>query len=532
MIKGMENRFNFRVERFGSLASSSTYIKEEFKKESIKSDCLCVIADQQTQGRGQGNHSWFSPKGNLYISFGIKTNLAISVNFSYLPLTVGKIVHSFLEQKFSINCYLKWPNDIYFGCRKLCGILCESMFQGDSIGVVIGIGINLKKIDYLHSDYSFKVDPISLEEVTDRSIDIGVFTKDFINYFQDSLCFEDLFSKDNKENTSNIDLLSQQKIFQELNKKAYLYPASYPYYDIETKKVLYDVPFDPDSYKTGLVPLYCQKVPFLGADIGNSRVKLFVILDNGEVKFYHSFDLTQKEDQDFFGIYTSKILDFLKSYYQNLGISTNIFPCHSIDVSSKNKELFLKYIPSSFKDIPVIKRGVKLSFSYKELGIDRACLLEGARSIYSKDRLILCSFGTATTIDILEQGVHKGGWILPGISSYFKSISTCSNLEDLTDEYKRFLDDLSNDTSYDSSKDISLLLGSSTKGCILNGFSVILISLFEIITRSYKNDTQVILTGGDASVIVSILKKYNFSYTFHEDSTLTAIGIKTMVKGG
>ncbi len=116
MDKGVENRFNFRVERFESLTSTSTYIKEAFKKESIKSDCLCVVADTQTQGRGQRNHSWFSPKGNLYISFGIKTNLPLSTNFSYLPLTVGKIVHSFLEKNFSIHCCLKWPNDVNFGC--------------------------------------------------------------------------------------------------------------------------------------------------------------------------------------------------------------------------------------------------------------------------------------------------------------------------------------------------------------------------------------------------------------------------------
>ena len=530
------SRFNFRVKRFKSLASTSSYIKEEFKNESICSDYLCVVAARQTQGRGQNNHSWFSPEGNLYISFGIKTNLTPGTNFSYLPLTVGKIVHGFLKKNFSINCYLKWPNDIYFGCRKLCGILCESMFQGNTIGIVIGIGINVKKIDYLASGYSFKVNPISLEESCRYPIDLGIFTNNFIKYFEDNLYYEDLFSTsdsaDSKENGSSVESFCQEKLFEKLVQQKYLYPSFYPHYDLESKQVLFDSPFDPDSYKTGLIPLYSTEIPFLGADIGNSRVKLFVIMDNNEIKFYESFDLTQKNQLDSFGLYTNKITDFLHSWYQKLGISTNSFPCHTISVSSSNKELFLKYIPDSFKDIPVIKRGVRLNFAYQNLGIDRACILEGARTIYPDKKLIVCSFGTATTIDVLEKNTHTGGWILPGSGLYFKSISNCSNLEDLTTKYKKHVKDLSSKTSTDFSKNILSLLGNSTNECILNGFSFILICIFQKIVETSSDDTCLILTGGEAPLMESVLKKYGFSHPFKEDSSLCAIGIKTMVKGG
>lgn len=528
----LDNRFNFRVQRFKSLASTSSYIKEEFKKESISSDCLCVVAASQTQGRGQNNHSWFSPEGNLYISFGIKTNRALSKNFSSLPLTVGKIVHSFLKKNFSINCYLKWPNDIYFGCRKLCGILCESMFQGNSIGIVIGIGINVKKIDYLSSGYSFKVSPVSLEEAYEHPIDLGIFTNDFIKYFEDNLCCKDLFSTDSKENLSSKESLSQEKLFEKLTKENYLYPSFYPHYDLEAKQVLFDLPFDPDSYKTGIVPLYCTKIPFLGADIGNSRIKLFVIMDNNEIKFYESFDLTQKNQLDSFGLYTKKILDFLNSSYQKLGISTNYFPCHSISVSSSNKKLFLKYKPDTFKDIPVIKKEVRLSFCYQNLGIDRACILEGSRAIYPDKKLIVCSFGTATTIDILDQNTHKGGWILPGSCLYFKSLSNCSNLEDLSSQYKEDIKTLPSDIRKDSLKDIVSLLGHSTNECILKGFSLSLSCIFQKITKDFLDDSCLIFTGGEAVLTGSILKKYGFLHPFKEDPSLCAIGIKTMVKGG
>ena len=533
---GSDQNFKFLVERFDSLSSTSAYIKEEFKKQTPSSEYLCVLARTQTQGRGQAGHSWYSPSGNLYVSFGIKTNFPLCSNFSYLPLRVGRIVHDFLEEKFGINCYIKWPNDIYFACRKLCGILCESSVQGDHTGVIIGIGINIKNIDYSSSDTSFKVPPISLEEITGTDLDLDQISNEFIDYFSSGIKFSDLFESETsnsvKKEENDLSSLSLDQIPKRFGMEDHLYPASYPHYNTDSQEVLYDQAFDPDSYKTGIIPLYSKPVPFLGADIGNSRVKLFVIEDNNKVLFYDSFNLTQNEDIKNFGAFTNKIHTYLNSRYQNLGIHTNKFAAHSISVSDKNKELYLKNLASSFRDVPVKKRSVRVRYLYQNLGIDRACFMEGARSSYKESRLILISFGTATTIDVLDKGHHLGGWILPGIDSYFKSMSSCSNLEDLTSEYMDYIDKLAPQKHSDFSKEICLFLGNSTKACMIQGFSLSVLSLIKTISAMYTDEASIILSGGRASVIGTVLKKYGFTNLFKEDRSLTAIGIQTMVKGG
>lgn len=38
---------------------------------------------------------------------------------------------------------IKWPNDLQFGGKKLCGILTESVTAGGSFKLIIGIGVNL-----------------------------------------------------------------------------------------------------------------------------------------------------------------------------------------------------------------------------------------------------------------------------------------------------------------------------------------------------------------------------------------------------
>lgn len=51
-----------------------------------------------------------------------------------------------LQERASISAELRWPNDLYFGGRKLGGILCESSFVGQRCEfAVVGIGVNVNQ---------------------------------------------------------------------------------------------------------------------------------------------------------------------------------------------------------------------------------------------------------------------------------------------------------------------------------------------------------------------------------------------------
>lgn len=123
--------------------STNRWLKSEGRNKEGE---LVVVADFQTAGRGQGSNSWESERGqNLTFSIGftperIKADqqfvlsMAISVA---LTKTLSALPHP---------VSIKWPNDIYVGDRKICGILIENVLNGNSIRqCIIGIGLNINQ---------------------------------------------------------------------------------------------------------------------------------------------------------------------------------------------------------------------------------------------------------------------------------------------------------------------------------------------------------------------------------------------------
>lgn len=73
-----------------------------------------------------------------------------------------------------------------------------------------------------------------------------------------------------------------------------------------------------------------------------------------------------------------------------------------------------------------VSKFISIDTIYQGLGIDRA-----AACVTIKNGVII-DCGSAITIDIMQEGIHLGGYILPGISSYknmFHSISKSLQVE-------------------------------------------------------------------------------------------------------
>ena len=67
---------------------------------------------------------------------------------------------------------IKWPNDIYVGKRKICGMLVENGLDGANIAwSVIGIGINLNQTAFPAG----VLNPTSLKRLTGKSYDPAAF---------------------------------------------------------------------------------------------------------------------------------------------------------------------------------------------------------------------------------------------------------------------------------------------------------------------------------------------------------------------
>lgn len=149
-------------------------------------------------------------------------------------------------------------------------------------------------------------------------------------------------------------------------------------------------------------------------DIGNTRLKYITLSKNTDITEYRN----NEWNNDIHSILATEISEsWLASSWSNAS---------KIIIASVNKNSQIGMI-SSWADafdisIEVIKssdcaHGVISGYRfYQQLGVDRWLALIGAHHRYPKQSLVIIDSGTATTVDILVgEGVHQGGWILPGI---------------------------------------------------------------------------------------------------------------------
>ena len=130
-----------------------------------------VSADEQTAGKGMGSNSWESEVGkNLTFS------LAADMSFlpaerqfllsEAVPLGIVEVLDKLLPvEKLSI----KWPNDIYYGNRKLAGSLINSTIKANMMGIsIIGIGLNVNQMQF----QDWPTHPISLKLITGKDFEL------------------------------------------------------------------------------------------------------------------------------------------------------------------------------------------------------------------------------------------------------------------------------------------------------------------------------------------------------------------------
>jgi len=114
---------------------------------------VAVHADYQTAGRGQRGNKWQSAAGlNLLGSIRHHpTFLRPEQQFVLSQLIALAIVEelSSLLPSAADDLRIKWPNDIYWRDRKLCGILIEYQLSATAIEqAIIGFGVNVNQTDF------------------------------------------------------------------------------------------------------------------------------------------------------------------------------------------------------------------------------------------------------------------------------------------------------------------------------------------------------------------------------------------------
>ena len=107
-----------------------------------------LIAEEQTVGRGTHGRSFQSPRGDgLYLSVLLRPSAVLRDLFT-LTGWVAVAARDGVAQASDAPVEIKWLNDLYLHGRKLCGILTELAFLGESAEpdyVVGGMGVNMNQ---------------------------------------------------------------------------------------------------------------------------------------------------------------------------------------------------------------------------------------------------------------------------------------------------------------------------------------------------------------------------------------------------
>ncbi|PWY54218.1 biotin--[acetyl-CoA-carboxylase] ligase [Legionella qingyii] len=131
----------FKVHVVTSIDSTNRYLKDLPPSNNV--DICC--AEIQTQGRGRFGRHWHSPFGeNIYCSSRWNLNYDLT-KLSGLSLVASLAILATLnELDVSYNIKIKWPNDILWTHKKLCGSLIEILAESNgNIQVIIGVGLNV-----------------------------------------------------------------------------------------------------------------------------------------------------------------------------------------------------------------------------------------------------------------------------------------------------------------------------------------------------------------------------------------------------
>ncbi len=507
------------LQSFDLIESTSTYCQKLLKD---KSPPFAVFAHKQSGGRGRRGKDWQSPEGGVYLSLVLPSPEISLINKSLLSLRAALCFCWWLEETFCFRATLKWPNDILFSGAKLAGILCESQIQGDHWGpVVIGIGLNVNKTPKINDDYRV----ISLKEIMAEHYSPLQLAEDlcqkWLEYWQksneDDVILDGIKRYEIAAGQAWIDAERREQIYlnQGIGEDGQFYLN-----ELDDPTVRISLVSASHHYYWAYQTRSCR-LPLIVADVGNTASKLAVYRN-----------VTDKTPSEYFVLAHGQALDALHLHKLNewKDKSNKPFPVYALSV---NKGALVKLSNSlsfaGFKVIEVKKSPVRVHgehYMLSQLGGDRLAVMEAWLSSLSEDQrradvagLLVCA-GTATTIDwVSGKGLHRGGFIVPGVQLALHSLSLEAdllprvNINDVAPTLKDFF------------------WGNDTVSAMTCGYLQMTISFIQEAMRRAKKDEgpdhqlDLVVSGGYGQILSQML-----GTGYQPDLVLN--GIKTMIIRG
>ena len=174
-----------RVYKFPELESTNVFLYDKMAEKADISD-MVVVAAHQTEGRGMGKNRWESEAGkNLLFSMALNVSFLEAENQFKISQAVSVAMVETLGQIIDNQQFLiKWPNDIYFGDKKLAGMLIQNTIEGRMMGIsIIGIGLNVNQIEFSKDIPN----PVSLKMISGEAYNLDYLLNQLINNIKSSV---------------------------------------------------------------------------------------------------------------------------------------------------------------------------------------------------------------------------------------------------------------------------------------------------------------------------------------------------------
>jgi BirA family transcriptional regulator, biotin operon repressor / biotin---[acetyl-CoA-carboxylase] ligase len=164
-----EPNMHFTILTYDTLDSTNT---EAIKQAKLGADeGVCVVARQQTAGRGRHGRTWVSERdAGLYFSIILRPK----IEAKFLPLITLMAAAATYDTlvELGIAPDIKWVNDILVNEKKIAGILAETTETAEGVAVVVGIGINLRSINFPPeiADRATSIENETASDVTSKTL--------------------------------------------------------------------------------------------------------------------------------------------------------------------------------------------------------------------------------------------------------------------------------------------------------------------------------------------------------------------------
>ena len=227
-LEAMKKRYHLP-----EVQSTNTYLLDLLAQGTTLPDTTVIYTLRQTAGRGQMGNSWESePDKNILFSMLLcPTFLPIREQFiisQFCSLGIVEALDELIQAQHlqnNVKLSIKWPNDIYAGDRKLCGILIENRLMGGSLQhSVLGVGINVNQEKWVGN----APNPVSLKLLgieTDPVTVLDLVTKHIIELYHTL--------RDNKEAGVAIRERYMQRLYRSQGFHSYYDPAKDEHFDAE-----------------------------------------------------------------------------------------------------------------------------------------------------------------------------------------------------------------------------------------------------------------------------------------------------------